>query len=409
MNARLYDSTRDKHAAWRIWQEVGWIDKETEDQMDVVFSRSGRGWVADLNGEPECLVMATPGDIQYLDELLPFGCITGVTTSRLGRKQGLAGRLTAHAIAEEVASGALLCGLGMFDQGYYNQLGFGSGSYSQTIAIPVQNLLVKERARVPERLGLDDWQELHTARLSRRRTHGSSNLFPPEITLTRMHWGNHHFGLGYRDDAGGGFSHLLWCSADSVENGPYFVKYLVYRTREQFLELMAVLKTLGDQVYVVNIPEPPGVQLQDLVHQPFRAHRMSGGDHTIRNNVYAWWQMRLCDLPGCLEKTHLPWGETRFNLKLSDPIECYLDEDRPWRGVAGDYVVTLGPDSGAEPGHDATLPTLTTTVNAFTRLWLGVRPATTLAYTDDLQAPQDLLEALDATIRVPSPNPDWDW
>lgn len=409
MNARLYDSTRDKHACWRIWKEVGWICEETEDQLEVVFSRAARSWVAEVNGEAECVVMATAGDVKYLEELLPLGCITGVTTSRLGRKQRLAGRLTAHAIAEEVASGALVAGLGMFEQGFYDKLGMGTGTYFHTIAMPTQDLLVTQRARVPQRLGLDDWQEIHAARLKRRRGHGSSNLFPPEITLTRMHDGQNQFGLGYRDNPDGSLSHLIFCSAENVGHGPYFVKYLIYQTREQFLELMALLKSLGDQVHVLKIPEPPDIQLQDLVHQPMRSHQISGGTHEVRNSVVAWWQMRICDLRGCLARTHLPWGEVRFNLSISDPIEAFLDEDRPWRGVAGDYVITLGSDSGAESGHDATLPTLTTTVNAFTRLWLGVRPATGLAYTDHLQGPQDLLEALDAVIRVPSPNQDWDW
>jgi len=71
--------------------------------------------------------------------------------------------------------------------------------------------------------------------------------------------------------------------------------------------------------------------------------------------------------------------------------------------------VTLGPSSGAERGTDASLPTLTATVNALTRLWLGVRPATGLAVTDDLSGPLDLLQALDRAICLPEPKPDWDY
>ena len=56
----------------------------------------------------------------------------------------------------------------------------------------------------------------------------------------------------------------------------------------------------------------------------------------------AYWQMRICDLPGCLARTHLPGEEVRFNLKLTDPVEDALGEDAQWRCVAGDYVVTLG-------------------------------------------------------------------
>lgn len=56
----------------------------------------------------------------------------------------------------------------------------------------------------------------------------------------------------------------------------------------------------------------------------------------------AYWQMRICDLPGCLARTYLPGEEVRFNLKLTDPVEDVPGEDAQWRGVAGDYVVTLG-------------------------------------------------------------------
>jgi hypothetical protein len=94
---------------------------------------------------------------------------------------------------------------------------------------------------------------------------------------------------------------------------------------------------------------------------------------------------------------------------LTDPVEYAPGEDSQWRGVAGDYVVTLGPSSGAEQGSDDALPTLSASVNAFTRMWLGVRPATGLAVTDNLVGPPPLLEALDAVLRLPDPKPDWDF
>jgi hypothetical protein len=101
---------------------------------------------------------------------------------------------------------------------------------------------------------------------------------------------------------------------------------------------------------------------------------------------------------------------------LTDPFEYAPGEDSQWRGVAGDYVVTLGPSSGAEQGSDDALPTpddalptLSASVNAFTRMWLGVRPATGLAVTDNLVGPPPLLEALDAVLRLPDPKPDWDF
>jgi len=44
---------------------------------------------------------------------------------------------------------------------------------------------------------------------------------------------------------------------------------------------------------------------------------------------------------------------------------------------------------------------------AVQRLWLGVRPATSLAMTDSLEAPADLLEQLDEVVCLPTPKPDW--
>ena len=98
--------------------------------------------------------------------------------------------------------------------------------------------------------------------------------------------------------------------------------------------------------------------------------------------------------------------EVRLDLALSDPIECLLDKGAPWRGIGGDYVVTLGPSSNAEPGVDAALPTLTASVGAFTRMRLGVRPATGLAVTDELAGPWQLLTELDCMLRLPEPKQD---
>ena len=410
MQWRFYDSDRDQMAAHRIYLEVGWADESrTPEQLDRFITGSGHGFVADLNGEAECLVLTSKGDLRYLRETLPLACVTGVTTSRLARRQHFAGRLAATAIATEAAEGAAVASLGIFDQGFYNKLGFGNGSYERSVKFATGDLTVDVTPRVPLRLTLDDWPRIHEARLRRHRPHGSASLFPPAFTMGRIHAGQNQFGLGYADDPDAGLSHLLFCSAGDVEHGPYFVRYLVYRTREQFLELLALLKSLADQVYTVQMFEPAEIQLTDFLRQPFKAHRMNGGAHHTGIEAYAWWQMRICDLLACLAQTKLPWGDLRLNLRLSDPIERYLGPELAWRGVAGDYVVTLGAQSGAERGHDAALPTLTASVNAFTRLWLGVRPATGLAVSDDLQGPPELLEALDEIIRVPSPKPDWDF
>ncbi len=412
MEYRVYDGGRDREATHRIWRETGWLEPgkaEHEEAMDL-FVGAGRALVADVRGEAECLVLTCPGEIRYLEEDLPFSCVTAVTTSRVARKQGLAKELTAAALAADAAAGALVSALGTFEQGYYDQLGYGTGGYEHRISFDPAHLNVKRNARVPIRLNVDDWEKAHAARLRRARGHGACNLTPPEITHAEMLSTRNGFGLGYADGPGDELSHYLWCAADPAEEGPYYVNWIVYRGRDQFLELMALLRNLGDQVRLVKMREPAGIQLQDLLERPFQLRTLTAkSKFEHKMGAAAYWQMRICDLSGCLSRTHLPGEEVRFNLKLTDPIEDALGEDAQWRGVAGDYVVTLGPSSGSEPGTDPALPTLEASVGAFTRMWLGVRPATGLAVTDNLVGPPPLLEALDAVLRLPDAKPDWDF
>ena len=406
MEFRAYDPSRDQEAVRRIWRETGWLGTEGEEAMDLLVE-AGRALVADLDGEPECLVTSCPGTIRYLREDVPLSCVTGVTTSHVARRQGFAGRLTAATLAADVADGAIVSSLGMFEQGYYNRLGFGTLGYDHWVAFGPSELLVDHPARPPRRLSAEDFGLIHGSRLARHRGHGACSLTPPAVTrnaMVRVHSG---FGLGYCDGPNGELTHHLWVRDDG-EHGPYYVRWLAYQSPEQFLELMALLKSLGDQVYAMKTVEPAGIQLQDLIERPFFHRRLSeNSEYQHGITSAAWCQMRVCDLPGCLERTRLRGDEVRFNLSLSDPIETKLASDAPWRGVAGDYVVTLGPSSGAEPGTDTSLLALTASVNAFTRLWLGVRPATGLAVTDDLSGPPELLDELDWLLRLPDPKPDW--
>ncbi len=411
MEYRVYDEARDREAVHRIWREVGWIEPGNDRHAQGLdfFLSAGRALVADVGGGAECLASTAIGDIRYLGESLPFSCVTAVTTSHVARKRGLAARLTAEAVAADAAEGALVSGLGMFEQGYYDRLGFGSGGYGHWLYFDPAHLTVDVKPALPHRITADDWQAVHASRAQRLRAHGTCNL-PPEFTRAEMTWSKNGFGLGYNRGDGEKLSHHLWIEAEGGEAGPYRVLWLAYRDAGQFLELMALLKSLGDQVRLVRIIEPPGIQMQDLLRRPLQlrnATQKSKFENTMR--AVAYWQMRILDVPACLAQTRLPSGEVQFNLTLSDPIESLLEEDAPWRGVAGEYAVTLGPSSGAEPGRDASRPTLTASVNAFTRMWLGVRPASGLAVTDDLKAPPELLEALDVILRLPDPKPDWDF
>ena len=409
MQFRPYDPDKDKSAAQRIWREVGWLgDRKEDDKAFDYFLGGGRVMVAEVQGAAECLVLTMPATIRYLQEDLSMSAVCSVTTSHVARKQRMASRLTARTIALDVADGALVAQLGVFDQGYYDRFGFGTGCYEDYTTFDPARLKVDVQHRVPSRIDKDDWEQAHAARLARRQRHGCVSLLPAAFTRAEMLSAKNPWGLGYRDGPEGTLSHYIWGGTGGKEHGPYRIDWMVFQNREQFLELMALLKSLGDQVHAVGLVEPPDVQLQDLMEQPLKQYRTTAkSPFAAHTSASAWWQVRICDLRGCLARTRLPGTDLRFNLDLGDPIERYLDADAPWRGVGGDYVVTLGDPSCAEPGHDPDLPTLKATVNAFTRLWMGVRPATSLSYTDQLDAPQELLEALDWALRLPEPKRDW--
>jgi predicted acetyltransferase len=406
---RSYVSPSDRPFAHRIWREIGWMEKDHESGVDALVE-AGSALVAEVAGEPECLVSRAPGELHYLDDNLPFACITSVTTSRVARKQGLAARLTARSVAEAAAEGALVAGLSMFEQGFYNQLGFGTGGYEHRLSLDPSHLVVPVEHRVPRRLGPDDLAAVHSLRLRRLRTHGSCNLIPMGTTQSDMLLYQNVAGMGFCDGPQGAVSHCLWFSAKELEHGPYDVIALIYQTWRQLLELLALIKSFGDQVRLVRLREPAGLQLQDLLERPF-SHRAVSAQSNYAEGIQAnaYWQMRICDLPACLHLTRLPDADLHFNLRLTDPIGRYLDDDCAWRGVAGDYHLALGPRSSAEPCADEHLPTLSASVGAFTRLWLGVLSATSLSVTDDLSAPTDLLTALDRAFKLPRPSPDWDF
>ena len=408
MTFRTYQTDRDLEAVLRIYREVGWISEKTHEGAVQELHESGRGLVAELNGSAECSVVADTGSMRHLETDLPLCAVTGVATSRIARKQGLASRLTAQLLAEEAERGQAVALLGIFEQGYYNQLGFGNGSYEYWCTVDPSMLQIPVKARTPVRLGGDDWQMMHDSRLNRLRLHGSCSVEPPALTRADVLWTEHGFGMGYMDE-NNELTHHIWCAAKG-EHGPYRVNWMAYRTKDQFLELLALLHSLGEQVRSIRLHEPPGIQLQDFIRQPFKMRQITErSPHENRMTAGAYWQARILDLSQCLSATKLDCELIRFNLALTDPITSLIPEECSWKGIAGEFTITLGPESVAEPGTEPKLPTLRASVNAFSRLWLGVRPATSLSWSDDLEAPETLLAALDQALRLPVPLPDWDF
>jgi hypothetical protein len=380
---------------------------EGNEELHDQFFAGGRTWVAELEGEPQCLAETFSASVRYLEEEVPGAVLTTVATSHVARQRGLARRLIAHLLALDAADGALLSIVGCFDQGYYNRLGFGNGSYEVDFDFDPATLIVSDRARTPRRFTRDDWEILNAAHLARRPAHGRCNYISPVHFRVEKVGHKNAFGLGYCDTPDGSPSHCLWLNADNMNAGPYRVAWMVYHTPEQFRELMALLRSFGDQVQLIHLRQPPGLQFQDLLSRPLRQRSIThrGG---FENAAHAtgYWQVRLLDLAGALAHTHLIGAPVHFNLLLRDPIADLLDDGAPWRGIGGEYVVELGEKSRAGPGQEAAVPTLTASVNAFSRMWFGVRSASDLAYTDELSGPPELLQQLDETVRLPEPHLD---
>ena len=412
MRARPYEPDKDEAAVARIWEEVGWIDRDSDTHREAfgVFASQYRGLVADIGNTPECYVATGSGALRYQGADLPLSVVAAVTTSHIARRQGLAGELTATAVARDAANGAMVSALGIFDQGFYDRLGFGTGGYEIWRSVDPATLRVPVKARVPRRFTVDDWERLHASRHQRMRGHGAVSIEAPAATHSEMLWSDNGFGLGYADGPNGEITHYFWVSVKNAESGPWNVWMMSYQTPEQFLELLALMESMGDQVLIIRMREPGWMQLQDFIDAPFRRRRISEkSQYEAVANAAAYWQMRIGDVPGCFAAVECDGPPVRFNLTVTDPIHALVPDQMEWRGVDGDYRVELGESSSASRGHDPSLPTLHATVGALSRMWLGVLPASGIAATGELSGPADLIEELDRALLLPTPKPDWDF
>lgn len=402
-----YEAEAHLDSAYRVWQEVGWLEPDSEKLTHLdSFLRNGKTLVADVDGSVECLVHSCGGTVQHTGDPLRLRAITAVTTSWIGRRQGFATRLVADVLAEAVEEGAAVAALGMFEQGYYDRLGFGTCAYENTITFDPRSLKVDLPYRMPVRLTIDDWAEMHGAMARRMKSHGSVVLESPDLLGSELAlFEGSFFGLGYR--TAGRLSHFVAGSAKG-EHGPYKVRFLAYETPDQLLELLGVLHALSDQVASVWMAEPPHIQLQDLLDQPGRPQMLGrqGEDHP-HHEAGAWEQIRILDLDACIGICQWEGPAVSFNVSLSDPAASVLPG--PWRGVGGEYTVTIGAESHLQRGPTPGLPAMTASVNAFSRMWFGVRPASSIAITDDLNGPSDLLASLDRALSTRPPLPGWDF
>ncbi|MGI9323737.1 MAG: GNAT family N-acetyltransferase [Pseudomonadales bacterium] len=403
---RALELDRDLPALKRIWREVGWVDDEQSEAQLQHFFGCGDALVATLSDEAECAVHIAPGTMRLQHTDLPLCAVTAVTTSRIARGHAFAQRLTAQQLAKAVGQGAAVSALGMFDQGFYDKVGFATGAYEHSFSIDPGTLAVDHQVPTPQRLGLDDYEAMHAAMCTRQKTHGSIVLDPPILFRAELGFEEDDFGLGYSTE--GVLSHFLWLGAKG-EHGPYQVRFLCYQNSEQLIVLLGLLKSLADQVYSVELTEPAEIQLQTLLRRPFRVRSLTrSSEFSNEQEADAWWQFRILDVPRCVAALSCREA-VAFQLQVSDPLQAQLNSPSGWRGVAGDYEVALGPQSSAAPGRDPKLPKLRCSVAALSRLLWGIMPASSIALTEDLQAPTALLQQLDQAIVLPPAVSGWDF
>ena len=362
MVGRPYDEDRDLASVTRMWREIGWIEGSDEHAAALrTFLANGDGLVADVDGEAECLVQRARGTMRHGSTDLPLCVVAAVTTSHVGRRQGLATALLVEALRTAAAEGAAVATLGIFEQGYYDRFGFGSGTYEHRLSFDPATLQVPAPRRPPVRLTAGDMQELHGLLVRRHRGHGSVVLEADRWFEPEWAWFDQPFGLGFRADDGR-LTHALVGSMGG-EHGPYQISIMAAEEPHQLLELLGVLRTLGDQVNRVTInDEPPGVQLQDLLREPIRQRRvarLAGGSGSLHESV-ANQQDRILDLAACIGAVRLRTPPVQFSLRLRDPIAGLGD----WPGVDGEHTVHLADSSGVSPGLDPSLPVLDASVGA---------------------------------------------
>ena len=408
MTLRPYNSNNDGKDLFRVIRECGWPDPEKNKALQEAwknFAESGNADVAEWKGHVEASITSHRGSIRMMDRELPLCAVTSVCVGHILRRTGTASKLTARLLARE-ASECSVAALGMFDQGFYDKLGFGAFPYTYTVSVDPNTLMVPSLKRRPVRLSHADIDRMLKNILKRRINHGQVQISLREFFMLSLHEIEDGFGIGFENDDGE-ITHHMWMAAKS-ENGPYNVYWMIYEDYDGLMELLSFMKSLSDQVNCFKFTEPYGMQIQDLLLRPFRTREISA-EGKYRNEITAesWQQARILNMEKTFAVIRIPHGQIDFNLDLNDPIESSLPEDSEWRGLGGQWTIRIGEQvSTATQGHQNNLPLLRASVNALTRLVFGVQMASSLSVLDDFSAPNDLIESLDESLRLPNPNMD---
>ena len=123
----------------------------------------------------------------------------------------------------------------------------------------------------------------------------------------------------------------------------------------------------------------------------------------------AYQQLRICNLENCIKAVKYQGESYSFNLSLTDPINDFLEEGDKVYTCEGDFTVTIGTESSIKNGLIESLPLIKGNINGFTRLWIGIIPATTIGLVEDLQIDDVLIDNLVNTFYKPEARSDLDY
>ena len=362
--------------------------------------------IRDLDIEKDMAsVRAQTGSIRLDHEDLPLCVIAAVTTSRVARGLSLAQHLTARELAKGQRRGKAVAVLSMFDQGFYNKVGFGTGAYLNEFRLDPSPLDIDIKRRTPRHLSIDDCDDMLAALVARPRRHGAVVIDLPSCFRAELDIED-GFGLGYCE--GRRLTHFLWMKPQG-EHGPYKVRWMGYQDGQGLLEVLALLKPLGDQVYSIHMMGPPHVQPKSVLKRLFRGQAIAeDGKYAAEQRAWAWYQLRILDIAACINALSCNGPDIVFRLNVEDPVDAMLASDHAWPPVGGSFDVTLGQHAAVKPAKNQMLSALTCSINTLSRLIWGVPPASSLAISGGLQAPASLLAALDRVF-TPNPSPGWNF
>jgi predicted acetyltransferase len=400
---------KEMKAIYRIWKECGWISDDINEKKSLdAFLKGSNNQIVELNGAPECHITTSPGKMSYGESTLKLTAVSAVTVSRILRKQGAASALLASMLIEEAELGADVAGLGMFEQGYYNRLGFTTMGYEHWYSFDPAKLSLYKKGGIPERLTKENWKAVHKNLTERIKGHGSVTLDPPELIKAEMLWSKKGFGLGYKHN--GKLTHHVWFSTDDVETGPYFVRWMAYSNWDQFLECMGIIKSLEEQVRTISMREPAHIQLQDFIDKPFQLQTITRkSKFESRMRAIAYQQLRILNLEKSIAAVSYEGTPFSFNLILTDPLEEHLPKKGTYKGCGGEYTVNIGKTSSITRKTTQGLPLISGSIGGFTRLWMGTVPASTIGLTEDLKIDTQLIEQLQKAFYKPYATCDWDY